>query len=205
MSQTPAIIPSSCNIEGIFDTALKSYKKKTKQDLKEHDLFKQLEKCDSPSAILAEFQADQFGPSRTSGDDGIKKWLVPTVNVLYAFSATLGEGVGLVNINPSVDDLTLMSIRQVFSPAKVVFAGVGVLLLAATDVAASQDTLVDIVGRIGSFFNRLEIYTSVPLTPAMTGKMVEITVEVLDILATATKEMKQSRARWRGGRIWRMG
>ncbi|KAI9455156.1 hypothetical protein BJY52DRAFT_1224774 [Lactarius psammicola] len=174
MSQTPAMIPSPSlapsNIEGIFDTALRSYKKKTKQDLKEHDLFKQLEKCDSPSAILAEFQADQFGPSRTSGDDGLKKWLVPTINV--------------------------------FSPAKVVFAGVGVLLLTSP---ASQDTLVDIFGRIGGFFNRLEIYTSVPLTPAMTGKMVEITVEVLDILATATKEMKQSRARWRGGRIWRMG
>jgi hypothetical protein len=73
---------------------------------------------------------------------------------------------------------------------------------------------------------RLEIYTEVPLTPAMTDKMVQITVEILDILAIATKEMKQSRAsefdlrltfleadigsekflkRWRGGRIWRMG
>ncbi|KAH9031729.1 hypothetical protein EDB84DRAFT_1492197 [Lactarius hengduanensis] len=67
---------------------------KTKQDLKNHDLFKRFENCDSPSAILAAFQADQF------------------VNVLFAFSASLGEGVGLV-----------------FSPAKVVFAGAGVLLL----------------------------------------------------------------------------
>ena len=41
---------------------------------------------------------------------------------------------------------------------------------------------------------RLETYTDVPLTPAMTNKMVQITVEILDILATATKEMKQSRA-----------
>ncbi|KAH9019903.1 hypothetical protein EDB83DRAFT_2320682 [Lactarius deliciosus] len=74
------------------------------------------------------------------------------------------------------------------------FAGVGVLL-AAKDVAASQDILVDIFGRIESFFVRLEIYTGVPLTPAMTEKMVHITVEILDILATATKEMKQSRAK----------
>ncbi|KAH8985319.1 hypothetical protein EDB92DRAFT_1377850 [Lactarius akahatsu] len=181
MSQTPllAAIPPSLNIESIFDTALKSYKKKTKQDLKKHDLFKQLEKCDSPGAILAAFQADQFGPSRTGGDDDrLKQWFVPTVNVLYAFSATLGEGVGLI-----------------FSPAKVVFAGVGVLLLAAREVAASQDTLVDILGRINGFFSRLEIYTGVPLTPAMTEKMVEITIEVLGILATATKEMKESRAK----------
>ncbi|KAH9031723.1 hypothetical protein EDB84DRAFT_1418230 [Lactarius hengduanensis] len=180
MSQTPllAAIPPSLNIESIFDTALKSYNKKTKQDLKKHDLFKQLEKCDSPGAILAAFQADQFGPSRTRGDDRLKQWFVPTINVLCAFSATLGEGVGLI-----------------FSPAKVVFAGVGVLLLAARDVAASQDTLVDILGRINSFFSRLEIYTGVPLTPAMTEKMVEITIEVLNILATATKEMKESRAK----------
>src|SRR5258708_4635476 len=103
-----------------------------------------------------------------------------------------------------------MSIRQVFSPAKVIFAGVGVLLLvsgfvctdscdverpqAAKGVAESQDILVDVFGRIESFFVRLEIYTGVRLTPAMSEKMVQITVEVLDILATATKEMKQDRA-----------
>ncbi|KAH9066165.1 hypothetical protein EDB87DRAFT_691194 [Lactarius vividus] len=174
MSQTPAATPPSSNIEGIFETALKSYKKKTKHDLKKHDLFKQFEKCNSPGDILAAFQTDQFGPSWIG--DASKKWFVPTVNVLYAFSAALGEGVGLV-----------------FSPAKVVFAGVGVLLLAAKDVAASQDILIDIFGRIGGFFGRLEIYTGVPLIPAMKNKMVEITVEVLNILATATKEMGQSR------------
>ncbi len=45
-----------------------------------------------------------------------------------------------------------------------------------------------------NFFRRLEIYTEVPPTPAMTDMMVKIMVEVLDILAIATKEMKQSRA-----------
>ena len=53
---------------------------------------------------------------------------------------------------------------------------------------------MDIFGRIESFCVRLETYTNVPLTPAMTNKMVQITVEILDILATATKEMKRSRA-----------
>ena len=56
----------------------------------------------------------------------------------------------------------------------------------------SRDILVDIFGRIENFFVRLEIYTKVPLTPAMTDKMVQITVEILDILATVTKEMEQS-------------
>ncbi|KAI9436020.1 hypothetical protein H4582DRAFT_2130262 [Lactarius indigo] len=187
-SPAPASIPqapvttlsesSSTSIERIFDAALKSYKKKTKNDLKNHDLFKQLEECNSPAAILAVLQTAQFDPSRTASNDRLKKWLVPTVNVLCAFSGTLSEGVNLV-----------------FPPAKLVFTGVGVLLLAAKDVAASQDILVDIFGRIESFFVRLETYTGVPLTPVMTDKMVQITAEVLDILATATKEMKQSRAK----------
>jgi hypothetical protein len=90
-SLTTGATPLSSNIqlEGIFDTALKSYEKKTKQDLKRHDLFKQLEKCDSPGALLAAFKADVFGSTHTSSDNGLTKWFIPTVNVLHAFSATL--------------------------------------------------------------------------------------------------------------------
>ncbi|KAN0136461.1 hypothetical protein V8E53_005829 [Lactarius tabidus] len=183
MSQTPASVSktqtpattSSSDIEHIFDTALMSYKKKTKKDLKSHDLFKQLENCDSPDAILAKFQTDQFD---TGNDDRLKTWLVPTLHVLCAFSDTLGEGVSLA-----------------FPPAKAIFAGVGVLLSTAKDVAESQDILIEIFGRIESFFLRLKIYTEISLTPAMTDKMVQITVEILDILATATKEMDQSRTK----------
>jgi hypothetical protein len=134
MSQTPATSSSgtTSNIERIFLAALKSYKKKTKKDLKNHDLFKQLETCDSPAAILAVFQADQFDPSRTGSNERLNKWLIPTINVLSAFSNTLGEGISLVNIDasyPSLGEHTLMPNLQVFPPAKVIFAGVGVLLL----------------------------------------------------------------------------
>ena len=135
ISQIPATT-SSLDIERIFDIALKSYKKKTKNDLKNHDLFKQLEACDSPAAILAVFQAARFDFSPTASDDRFKKWLVPTINVLYAFSGTLSEGVALVNIDSSVSEHDLMSIRQVFSPAKLVFAGVGVLLLVTCFVSS---------------------------------------------------------------------
>jgi hypothetical protein len=96
--QTPATTTCS-DIERIFDAALKSYKKKTKKDLKSHDLFKQLETCDSPTAILTLFQATQF---EIGGDDRLKRWLVPTLNVLCAFSNTLGEGISLVDIDSFV-------------------------------------------------------------------------------------------------------
>ncbi|KAI9439163.1 hypothetical protein H4582DRAFT_1775797, partial [Lactarius indigo] len=66
---------------------------------------------------------------------------------------------------------------------------------AAKDVESSQDVLIDIFERVENFFRRLEIYTHVPPTPEMTDMMVKIMVEILDILGTATKEMKQSRFR----------
>ena len=87
---------SSSDIERIFDAALKSYTKKTKKDLKDHVLFK-LPNCHSPADILAVFQAAQLdNPSRTGTDDRMKSCLVPTLNVLCAFSDTLGEGISLV-------------------------------------------------------------------------------------------------------------
>ena len=97
--QTPATTTSS-DIERIFDTALKSYMEKTKKNLKDHDLFKQLNNCDSPAQILAVFQTAQFGdPSRTGSNDRLRKWLIPTLNVLYVFADTLGTGVTLVSID----------------------------------------------------------------------------------------------------------
>ncbi|KAI9447685.1 hypothetical protein H4582DRAFT_2123996 [Lactarius indigo] len=180
MSQSPASssMPTSSNFTIVFEKALKAYQKTTKQDLTVHPLTGQLQACDSPTAILTilQGQVDQFTQSR-SGHEKLKSWLNPTINVLYAFSATLGEGVGLV-----------------FSPAKVIFAGAGVLLLAAKDVEASQGVLIEVFERIENFFRRLEVYSDVPPSPAMTDMMVKIIVEVLDILGTATKEMKQSRA-----------
>jgi hypothetical protein len=107
MSQTPATSSSvsSSNIERIFLAALKSYKKKTKKDLKNDDLFKQLETCKSPAAILDVFQADKFNSSQTGSSERLNKWLIPTINVLSAFSDTLGEGISLVNIDASCPSL----------------------------------------------------------------------------------------------------
>ena len=64
---------------------------------------------------------------------------------------------------------------------------------AAKDVRASQDTLIDIFERIEMFFRRLEIYTEVPQTTEMMDLVIKIMVEVLCILAIATKEIKQGR------------
>ena len=68
------------------------------------------------------------------------------------------------------------------------------LFQAAKDVEASQDALIDLFERIENFFKRLESYTSVPPTDAMTDIIVKIMIEVLNIFAIATKETRQGRA-----------
>src|SRR6266702_457355 len=99
-SKNPATTASSSNFKVIFEKALNVYKIKTKQDLTTHPLASQLQACDSPAAILTilQDQVHQFERCR-SGDERLRRWLNPTINVLYAFSATLGEGIGLVHIN----------------------------------------------------------------------------------------------------------
>ena len=62
------------------------------------------------------------------------------------------------------------------------------------DVSASEEALGDLFERIENFFKRLESYAEVPPTEAMTDMIVKIMVEVLNIFAIATKEMKQGRA-----------
>ena len=99
---------------------------------------------------------------------------------------------------------------QLFSPASVIFAGVGVLLSvrilndlrmghydiyvsqAAKNVRGSQDTLLGIFECIEMFFRRLEIYTEVRPTTEMMDTIIQIIVEVLSVLGIATKEMGQS-------------
>ena len=107
----------------------------------------------------------------------------------------------------------LTASTQIFSPAKVIFAGAGVLLQvcishdisskpsltrsssqAAKDVNTAQEALIDIFERIENFFKRLETYSEVPPTAAMTDIIVKIMVEVLNIFAIATKEIKQGRS-----------
>ena len=97
MSQFPSTSTSTTNFEAIFTAALKEYKKQTKRDISAHPLAAQLQSCDSPSAILAVLQTriQKFDKSQSDDEKWIK-WVDPTVNVLFAFSATLGSGVGLV-------------------------------------------------------------------------------------------------------------
>src|SRR5882757_4841814 len=52
---------------------------------------------------------------------------------------------------------------------------------------------IELLESIESFLNRLDIYTKVPPTPAMTEIIVKIMVELLSTLALVTKHINQGR------------
>ena len=132
MSNIPSSSTSRSNLDAIFNAALATYKKKTGNDITSHPLATELQSCDSPDAILALLRRQIPTQDQSqNGDETFTKYLIPTVNVLYALSGTLGEGISLVIITmPSLMRIcALTPLSQVFSPSKVIFTGIGVLLL----------------------------------------------------------------------------
>ncbi|KAH8996238.1 hypothetical protein EDB92DRAFT_1814262 [Lactarius akahatsu] len=170
----------------ILDAAIADYAKQTGIHPAEHPLAGQLLTCHSPDDVLRllEDKANEFKDYR-EGDRKLIDCLKPVVNVIHAFSGVLGDAVGLVP----------------FQPAGAIFTGVDILLArhdiwtpqAASGVSSSYDALVDLFECIGNFLRRLRIYTDLPLTPSMADIIVSIMVELLSVLALATKQTKQGR------------
>jgi hypothetical protein len=129
MSTVPSASTSQSNFASIFNTALDTYKRKTKKDLASHPLLPRLQSCDSPEAILTVLreQIPAFSQLQ-NGDDGLTKWVTPTINVLYSFSAAISKGVGLVNIRMFLHkSFQSNCCFQASRPARI-FAGIDVLL-----------------------------------------------------------------------------
>ncbi len=106
MSAVPSASILHSDFASIFNTALETYRQKTKKDLIKHPLLPRLQSCNSPKTVLTILQ-EQFSASSQSqdSDNQLMKWVAPTVNVLYSFSGTLGGVVGLVNIKVSSYDI----------------------------------------------------------------------------------------------------
>ncbi|KAN0123617.1 hypothetical protein V8E52_002949 [Russula decolorans] len=109
-SQTAA--PSADNLTTIFKAATDKYQKLTGIRLDTHPFTAQLDACQNPEAIsnFLRTEAQAFSKFR-KGDERLMVWLDPTIHILFSFSATLGEEIGLT-----------------FSPARTIFTGIGVLL-----------------------------------------------------------------------------
>jgi hypothetical protein len=98
MSASRTTNPSISNFTAIFEAASQEYKTLTKQDLTTHPFAAALQGYNSPDSILNVFrdEAQAFDKFR-KGDDKLMEWLTPIVNILFTFSESLGEGVGLVS------------------------------------------------------------------------------------------------------------
>ena len=57
----------------------------------------------------------------------------------------------------------------------------------------SYEAIVDIFECIENFLRRLTVYTDIPLTLAMIEMVVKIMVELLSVLALATKQINRGR------------
>ena len=211
MSTVPSTSVSQSNFASIFNAALNAYKRKTKKDLASHPLLPRLQSCNSPDAILTVLHEEI--PTFSQSENGVTRWVMPTVKVLFAFSAAVGQGVGQVDIRIVLGEEFLFSYpfsgiptgecyicRDRRSPLgwsrSCLPSAADFYTLAsqaAKDDGSSRDKLIDAFNRIEHFFRRLETYISIKPSMAMTNMIVEIMVEVLNILALATKEVKRER------------
>src|SRR5882762_9645239 len=96
--QTSNMSPSESNFRSILNAALINYKEITGDELLDHPLAAEVQRCDSVDAILSilQAQAKAFKQSRAV-DQSLMKWIDPMVNILYALSNPLGSVAGTVS------------------------------------------------------------------------------------------------------------
>ena len=64
---------------------------------------------------------------------------------------------------------------------------------AIKDVSKSYDAILELFESFESFLRRLDIYTRIPSTTAMTGIIIKILIELLSTLSLAIQQAKQGR------------
>ncbi|KAH9961507.1 hypothetical protein BC827DRAFT_1341818 [Russula dissimulans] len=114
------------------------------------------------------------------------KWIKRTVHVLHSLST---------------NHIVVSGVSSAFPPAKAVFAAIGILLSAIKNIDKSYDTLVDLFESFESFLRRLDVYTKIPLTTAMTEVIVKILTELLSTISLAIQQVKQGRLKKLGKNI----
>ena len=97
-SETGGSSHSNNNWATIFQAAVNEYETVTGIPLHTHPFATQLDNCDSLQAVSNVFQsqAQAFRKIR-KGDEELMEYLGQIVQILLAFSGTLGEGIGLVS------------------------------------------------------------------------------------------------------------
>ncbi|KAH9054759.1 hypothetical protein EDB87DRAFT_1825030 [Lactarius vividus] len=126
---------------------------------------------------------------------GVEKSEVGTSFWIVLYSRELPATVGYAFASAIAEWYVMSRARLIYHPKRdmlVTCNSLALVLSAEKDVRASHDALVDLFGRIESFF---KVYTETSSTAGFAEVLVNVVVEVLNILSIATKEMEQSRAK----------
>jgi len=203
----------------LFDAALWEYSQKTGKDITTDPLTDRILCCDSSDAVLSilQEQAHAFNQYR-NGDWKVQlmRRLKPTVDILFGLSTggVFGEGIGLVRLSKSIFALRKFIILH---PAETSTSESNIcrsrtptcrmylcllaclstavlkpkILKAATGVSTSYDALSELFECFEHYLGRLKVLTEFP--PAVREILVKIMVELLEVLALATQQIKQGR------------
>ena len=208
----------SPELKSLFETALNEFETRTGTNLVQHPVVDKLMNCRSADSVIVVLQEQAQAFRTFRGDDGrVMTWLKKTVDVLHSLSSSdvINEGVALVCIYSF--QLTRMPHRntislQPFPPAKAIFAGISILLevcvvigfsqvipcdiylfQAIKDVGKSYDAILELFESFESFLRRLDIYTRIPSTTAMSEVILKILIELLSTISLAIQQAKQGR------------
>jgi hypothetical protein len=99
-SLDPKLDPAShMKYRFILESALKTYEEKTGKDLASDPLLHRLEACHSSDDIITILGQQILGIDHFQNrDDGMTRWLKPTVDVIHSFSVVMMNGtVSLVS------------------------------------------------------------------------------------------------------------
>ena len=208
----------SPELKSLFETALNEFEKRAGTNLVRHRIIDELANCGSADSVVDVLQEQAPAFRSFRGDDGkLMTWLKRTVNVLYTLSTSgvLGGVIGLVCVY-SFHGYALHNVLflQPFPPAGAIFAGLAILLgvcvlpgflvrisvttevdfhQAIRDISTNLDALIDLFETFESFLRRLDIYTKIPSTTAMTEIIVKVLIELLSTISLAIHQAKQGR------------
>jgi len=199
--------------------ALGDYAKLTGVDLSNNPFAEKLQRGNTADGILELLQErEKAFKEYRDGNRRLITSVSPAIRVLHAFSRILGEAISLVshiftslsrwnfcaNILNNVILLGPLPTgkgrlyRHRCSPSRTPLQHHWISsdmssFQAASGVSSSYDALLELFECLGCFLKRLEIYTNIPPTPIMTDIIVKILLELLSVLALATKQIKQGR------------
>ncbi|KAI0292980.1 hypothetical protein B0F90DRAFT_1822471 [Multifurca ochricompacta] len=178
-----ATLSSSSELRSLFDTTFSDYEKQTGINLVEHQFSTTLNNCDTVDSIVATFRnlIQALNILRVEDATTIMECLKRIVYLLHLLSAN--RILGGVGTQPS------------FSLDKVIFAGLGVLLIAVdgSQVSANYDMLIDLFRSLETFLKRLNTRIKIPLTTTTTVTVVRILLQLLSTLGLATQQVNQGR------------